>query len=59
MEENDIESTWGKKFETDDFYWDERGYRVFTEKYLLNRGRCCNSNCRHCPYKEKQSTTKK
>ncbi|MEM6927172.1 MAG: DUF5522 domain-containing protein [Myxococcota bacterium] len=26
------------------------GYRVFTEAALANRGRCCGSGCRHCPY---------
>jgi len=24
---------------------------VFTAAYLLKRGYCCNSNCRHCPYR--------
>jgi hypothetical protein len=23
---------------------------VFTEKWLLHRGECCGSKCRHCPY---------
>lgn len=36
--------------EEGDFYWTEGGYRVFTEQYLLKRGYCCESNCRHCPY---------
>ena len=36
--------------EDGDFYLSEEGYRVFTEKYLLKRGYCCESNCRHCPY---------
>lgn len=36
--------------EEGDFYLSEEGYRVFTEKYLLKRGYCCESNCRHCPY---------
>ena len=26
------------------------GYAVFTEHGLLERGRCCGSACRHCPY---------
>nr|MBA3899940.1 urocanate hydratase [Bacteroidota bacterium] len=26
------------------------GYVVFTEKYLLKRGHCCQNRCRHCPY---------
>ena len=38
-----------KQLEPDDFYW-EGGYRVFTAKYLLKRGHCCKSHCRHCPY---------
>jgi hypothetical protein len=25
---------------------------VFTATYLLKRGYCCNSGCRHCPYRE-------
>ena len=36
--------------EEGDFYLSEEGYRVFTEQYLLKRGYCCESNCRHCPY---------
>jgi hypothetical protein len=28
----------------------EDGYLVYTEKYLLKRGFCCQSGCRHCPY---------
>ena len=25
---------------------------VFTSHFLLKRGYCCNSGCRHCPYKQ-------
>lgn len=32
-----------------DFYI-EKGLYVFTEKYLRDRGYCCKSGCRHCPY---------
>lgn len=32
-----------------DFYV-EGGKVVFTEAYHLNRGYCCRSGCRHCPY---------
>jgi len=32
-----------------DFYYDGP-YVVFTEKYHLRRGWCCQSGCRHCPY---------
>ena len=34
----------------EDFYM-EGPYLVFTAAYHLRRGSCCNSNCRHCPYK--------
>jgi hypothetical protein len=34
----------------EDFYY-EGPYLVFTAVYHLKRGYCCNSNCRHCPYK--------
>ena len=39
-----------KKLEPDDFYYSEQGYIVFTEKYLLKRGYCCQNGCKHCPY---------
>ena len=32
-----------------DFYR-EGPYVVFTEKYLRERGYCCESGCRHCPF---------
>jgi Family of unknown function (DUF5522) len=31
-------------------YYIENGFMVFTAHYLLNRGYCCGSGCRHCPY---------
>jgi hypothetical protein len=34
----------------EDYYLNEQGYMVFTEKYHLKRGYCCKSGCRHCPY---------
>ncbi len=34
----------------EDFYY-EGPYLVFTAAYHRKRGYCCNSNCRHCPYK--------
>jgi len=36
--------------EGEDFYYDERGYIVLTEKYHLAKGFCCGNGCRHCPY---------
>lgn len=35
---------------SEDYYWNEQGFRVFTEKYHLKRGYCCKSGCKHCPY---------
>ena len=32
-------------------YYIENGHWVFTEKFLRERGYCCGSGCRHCPYK--------
>jgi 2-iminoacetate synthase ThiH len=34
-----------------DFYY-EGQYIVFTAAYHLKRGYCCNSGCRHCPYRD-------
>jgi hypothetical protein len=31
-------------------YYIEDGFVVFTAHYLRNRGYCCESGCRHCPY---------
>jgi hypothetical protein len=38
--------------EGEDFYW-EGTAMVFTARYHLARGYCCDSGCRHCPYREK------
>jgi len=35
---------------SEDYYFDENGYVVFTEHYLSKRGFCCGNGCRHCPY---------
>ena len=40
--------------EDEDFYW-EGAAMVFTARYHLRRGYCCESGCRHCPYREAQS----
>jgi hypothetical protein len=34
----------------EDYYY-EGPYLVFTAQYHLKRGTCCNSGCRHCPYR--------
>lgn len=39
-------------------YYIENGLYVFTEKYHKERGHCCKSGCRHCPYGFKKSPKK-
>jgi hypothetical protein len=36
--------------EDNDYYCNDKGMIVFTEKYLLDRGYCCGNGCKHCPY---------
>ncbi|MBC7688252.1 MAG: hypothetical protein H7211_08750 [Aquabacterium sp.] len=36
--------------EGEDFYYNEAGYIVLTEKYHLAKGVCCGNGCKHCPY---------
>ncbi|MBM3400571.1 MAG: hypothetical protein FJY15_08430 [Bacteroidetes bacterium] len=36
-------------------YYCENGYLVFTEYFLLKRGICCGSACRHCPFEPKHN----
>ena len=38
------------KEEEPDYYFNEKGLITFTASYLLKRGSCCGSGCRHCPY---------
>jgi hypothetical protein len=38
------------QLDPDEYYINEDGYIVFTEKYHLKRGHCCKSGCKHCPY---------
>jgi hypothetical protein len=59
MEDNLLNTN--KLNENEDFYYSVEGFKVFTEKYLLKRGYCCKSGCRHCPYgydKKTGTTTK-
>lgn len=48
--EEENEPTSGEELRSEDFYY-EGPYMVFTAAYHLRRGYCCNSDCRHCPYK--------
>lgn len=36
--------------EGEDFYYNESGLLVFTEKYHTRKGYCCGNGCKHCPY---------
>jgi Family of unknown function (DUF5522) len=33
-----------------DYYYNDDGYVVLTEKYHLDKGFCCGNGCKHCPY---------
>lgn len=33
-----------------DFYYNEAGFIVLTEKFHLEKGFCCGNGCLHCPY---------
>jgi hypothetical protein len=43
--------------EGEDYYF-ERGLMVFTARYHLRRGYCCDRGCRHCPYRESEKKAK-
>jgi hypothetical protein len=42
--------------EGEDYYL-EGSLFVFTAHYLLKRGYCCESGCRHCPYSQTDEQT--
>jgi hypothetical protein len=44
--------------EGEDFYR-EGAYMVFTAKFLFERGYCCESGCRHCPYEKAEGRRQK
>lgn len=39
-----------RNLDPEDYYHSEDGYIVYTEKYHLKRGYCCQNSCKHCPY---------
>ncbi len=45
------EVLWDSELQPGDTYL-EGPYVVFTAQYHLRRGYCCNSDCRHCPYRD-------
>lgn len=38
-----------------DYILTKDGYRVMTERFLINRGYCCGNGCKNCPYFPKAS----
>jgi hypothetical protein len=49
--DQDLPQVEPQKLEAEDYYFDGE-YMVFTAAYHLKRGFCCNSGCRHCPYRD-------
>ena len=45
--------------EGEDFYYNEQGYIVLTEKFHLKKGFCCGNGCKHCPYQYENVTEPK
>ena len=46
--------------EGEDYYLNDQGLVVLTEKFLLARGYCCGNGCMNCPYNyEKVSEPKR
>ena len=45
-----------RNLDPEDYYLSEEGYIVYTEKYHIKRGYCCQNGCKHCPYDFKKST---
>lgn len=45
--------------EGEDYYINEDGYKVFTEKYHKKRGYCCKNGCKHCPFGFTKESKKK
>lgn len=43
------------EIEDGDYYLNKQGLMVFTEKYHLKRGYCCQNGCKHCPYSFKKN----
>ena len=41
-----------EKLDKEEYYYSPEGYVVFTEKYHLKRGYCCQRNCKHCTFKK-------
>jgi hypothetical protein len=49
--QNSIVDSPASPVEGEDYYWEGKAM-VFTARYHLRRGYCCEQRCRHCPYEE-------
>lgn len=45
--------------ESEDCYFDERGFMVMTAVFHKKRGYCCGNACKHCPYEHENVDEKK
>ena len=48
-----------KNIDSEDYYYNKEGLIIFTEKYHLKRGYCCENKCKQCPYKYKKRKNEK
>ncbi len=53
MNKNDFSNI--NKLKSNEYYYSNEGYLIFTETYHLKRGYCCQNYCKHCPYKHKKN----
>jgi hypothetical protein len=44
-----------KEFLENIHYYFDHDRIVFTEKFHIERGQCCGTGCRHCPYDPKHT----
>jgi hypothetical protein len=49
MDEREKRLLHNKGLRPEDYYLDAQGLLIFTAVYLLKRGYCCRTGCRHCP----------
>lgn len=50
MKDKETETKKPKEFVEGVHFYFENGLMVLTERFLRERGYCCGSGCRHCPY---------
>ena len=50
MDEREKRLLHNKGLTPQDYYLDANGLLIYTACYLLKRGYCCRTGCRHCPW---------